>query len=286
VSVLKLERLSESVQEAAGFLRSRLGVRASLRVGLVLGSGLGSYADRFTDPIAIEYREIPHFAMSQVVGHAGRLVIGERHGATCAVMQGRVHYFEGHSAATVAFPVRVLIALGARELIITNAAGGIGHGPGTLMLIEDHINLLPDNPLRGGNDERLGPRFPDMTHAYCPKLRELARVVAAELGIALAEGVYAAVPGPSYETPAEIRMLKTMGADAVGMSTVPEVIAANHMGARVLGISCITNLAAGLSDRALCHDEVTETAARVRSRFEGLLDGIVAKLADSGRGAA
>jgi purine-nucleoside phosphorylase len=273
------ERLVERVEEAAGFLRSRLGGRAPVRVGLVLGSGLGSFAERLEKAVSIDYREIPHFPVSGVVGHPGRLVIGERHGLVCAAMQGRVHYFEGHSTATVTFPTRTLIALGARDLVITNAAGGLGHAPGTLMLISDHINLLPENPLRGANDDRLGPRFPDMTQAYHPELRELARASAAEIGLTLAEGVYAGLSGPSYETPAEIRMLKLLGADAVGMSTVAEVIVANHMGARVLGISCITNLAAGLSEHPLSHDEVTATAARVRVAFEGLLDAILKRLA-------
>jgi purine-nucleoside phosphorylase len=215
-----------------------------------------------------------------VVGHAGRLVIGERRGVTCAAMQGRVHFYEGHPAHVVAYPIRTLISLGCKTIVVTNAAGGLRHAPGTLMLIRDHLNLIPDSPLRGPNDDRLGPRFPDMTRAYDPELRALARQAAAELGVVLPEGVYAALPGPAYETPAEIRMLDAIGADAAGMSTAPETIAAVHMGARVLGISCITNHAAGTGGGApLSHAEVTETAARVRTTFVALLDAILGRLA-------
>jgi purine-nucleoside phosphorylase len=199
-------------------------------------------------------------------------------------MQGRIHMYEGHSAAQVAYPARVLIALGAKVLIVTNAAGGINPSwePGTLMLIRDHISLLGDHPLRGPNDERLGPRFPDMTHAYSEDLRTLAKRAAASAGVALSEGVYVAMPGPSYETPAEVTMLQRMGADAAGMSTVPEVIAARHMGARVIGISCITNQAAGITGEALSHEEVTATANRVRSTFERLIDAILSELVARG----
>jgi purine-nucleoside phosphorylase len=272
--------LYDRLAEAAGHVRERIGARRPT-VGLVLGSGLGGFADRLADPVTIDYAGIPHFPVSTVHGHAGRLVVGERSGVTCVAMQGRVHYYEGHPAATLVFPLRTLITLGARTLIVTNAAGGIRAdlAPGTLMLIRDHINLLPDHPLRGANDDRIGPRFPDMTAAYAPALRELARRAAAPLGLTLAEGVYAALSGPTYETPAEVAMLRALGADATGMSTVPEVIAANHMGARVLGISCITNKAAGMSDQPLSHDEVTETAARIRDQFEGLLERILALLA-------
>lgn len=254
------------------------------RVGLILGSGLGGYAGGLADAVTIDYRDIPGFAASGVHGHQGKLILGTRHGVPCVAMAGRVHVYEGHSAAAAAFPARVLIALGARTLIITNAAGGINPDwpPGTLMLIRDHIDLLRDHPLRGPNDDRVGPRFPDMTTAYAPALRELAREVAARAGIELREGVYVAMPGPTYETPAEVRMLRTMGADATGMSTVPEVIVAAHMGARVLGLSCITNLAAGITGAALSHDEVTETAARVRTTFEHLLDGILTELGKQG----
>jgi len=204
-------------------------------------------------------------------------VIGQRKGARCIAMQGRVHLYEGYSARDVAFPTRVMVKLGAKIIIVTNAAGGVNPRwrPGTLMLIRDHIDLLRDHALRGPNDDRLGPRFPDMTHTYAPELRELARAAATKAGIALAEGVYCAMPGPTYETPAEVRMLQLLGGHATGMSTVPEVVAARHMGARVLGISCITNQAAGITGQPLSHEEVTETASRVRATFEQLLDGIM-----------
>lgn len=274
--------LYERVQEAAQAIRTRTPVVP--QVGLILGSGLGGFADRLEDATAIDYGDIPHFPRSHVVGHKGRLVLGTRGGARCVAMQGRVHLYEGHSAQTVAFPARVLIALGAKVVIVTNAAGGLDPtwAPGTLMLIRDHINFLPDHPLRGPNDERFGPRFPDMTTAYAPELRALVKQVAARAGIALAEGVYVASTGPTYETPAEVKMLRGFGADATGMSTVPEVIVARHMGARVIGISCITNHAAGITGHALSHDEVTETATRVRATFEGLLDGILGALVTGG----
>jgi len=250
------------------------------QIGLILGSGLGGYADKLTNPTSIDYADIPHFPRSHVQGHAGKLVLGTRNGARCVAMQGRVHMYEGHDAATVAFPARVLIALGAKVLIITNAAGGLEPSwpPGTLMLIRDHIDMLRDHALRGPNDDRLGPRFPDMTRAYAPELRELVKGVAAAKHIPLAEGVYVAMPGPCYETPAEVRMLQGLGADATGMSTVPEVVVARHMGARVIGISCITNQAAGITGAELSHAEVTETANRVRTTFETLLDGILEAL--------
>jgi purine-nucleoside phosphorylase len=253
-------------------------------VGLILGSGLGAWADRLEQPTAIPYTEIPHFPRSTVQGHQGRLVIGKRGGVRCVAMQGRVHMYEGHSAATVAFPARVLIALGAKIVIVTNAAGGLNPAwrPGTLMLIRDHLDQLRDHALRGPNDDRLGPRFPDMTHAYAPELRALAKDAATHAGILLEEGVYVAMPGPTYETPAEVQMLQRLGADATGMSTVPEVCVARHMGARVIGISCITNHAAGITGEPLSHDEVTETATRVRATFEALLDGILGRLATTG----
>lgn len=269
----------ERVQEAVAAIGKRIGGRAP-QVGLILGSGLGAYADDFDPRVVIPYSEIPHFPVSTVSGHAGALVVGTRGGMICAAMSGRVHIYEGHSAATVAFGTRVLIALGARTLIITNAAGGLRDQPGTLMLIADHINWMPDHPLRGPNDDRFGTRFPDMSAAYSPALRELARAAAARIGVAVTEGVYLAGGGPSYETPAEIRMYGRLGADAVGMSTVPEVIAARHMGASVLGISCITNWAAGISEQPLSHDEVEQTAAQVRPRFRALLDEILSSMKD------
>jgi purine-nucleoside phosphorylase len=273
-----LPSLYDRVHAAVRAVRAHSSVAPE--IGLILGSGLGGFADGFARASSLDYGDIPHFPRSHVVGHKGRLVLGERAGARCVAMQGRVHLYEGHSAQTVAFPARVLIALGARIVIVTNSAGGINPAwpAGTLMLIRDHIDLLRDHALRGPNDERLGPRFPDMTAAYAPELRDLARGVAAAAGIELAEGVYAAMPGPTYETPAEIRMLQRLGADAVGMSTVPEVCVARHMGAQVIGISCITNQAAGISGHALSHDEVTTTAARVRGTFEALLDAILGAL--------
>ncbi len=282
--------LYEAIEAARRVVAERLNVAAgdqpphAPRVGLILGSGLGSYANGLDNPVTIDYADIPGFAASTVHGHQGKLVIGTRAKVPCVAMAGRIHVYEGHSAAAAAFPARVLIALGARTLIITNAAGGINPEwpAGTLMMIRDHIDLLRDHPLRGPNDDRVGPRFPDMTNAYSPELRALARSVADRAGIALREGVYVAMPGPTYETPAEVRMLRTLGADATGMSTVPEVIVANHMGASVLGISCITNLAAGITGAALSHDEVTETATRVRGTFEHLLDGVLAELATRG----
>ena len=271
--------LHDRIRDAVDAVRERTGDRRPT-VGLILGSGLGGFADQLEDAVRVPYGELPGFPVSTVVGHAGTLVVGGMSGVTCVAMQGRVHYYEGHSAATVAFPARVLVALGARTLVVTNAAGGVNASfePGTLMLIRDHLNLLGDNPLRGENDDRLGPRFPDMTTAYPAALRSLAREASAELGVTLAEGVYASMSGPTYETPAEVRMLATLGADATGMSTVPEVIVANHMGARVLGISCITNKAAGITGEALSHEEVTETAARIRDTFQGLLRGIIGRL--------
>jgi len=275
--------LYDRVQAAASVVRAAIGDRAP-KVGLILGSGLGGFAERLGDSVAIDYATIPGFPVSKVQGHAGRLVVGERGGAMCVAMQGRTHLYEGHSAAEIAFPARVLVALGARVLVVTNAAGGLNPtwAPGTLMLIRDHIDLLRDHPLRGPNDDRLGPRFPDMTRAYAPELRALVKDVAVAQRIALEEGVYVAMPGPTYETPAEVKMLQLLGADATGMSTVPEVIVARHMGARTIGISCITNQAAGITGAPLSHAEVTETATRVRSTFEGLLDGILATLVEHG----
>ncbi len=276
------DTLYDRVHAAAQAVRGRSAVLP--KVGLILGSGLGGYADGFAKSVAIPYGDIPHFPVSHIQGHKGRLVIGERGGTCCVAMQGRVHMYEGHSAATVAFPARVLVALGARVIIVTNAAGGLNPtwSPGTLMLIRDHIDMLRDHALRGPNDERLGPRFPDMTKAYAPELRTHVKQAAAAARIPLEEGVYVAMPGPTYETPAEVQMLQRLGADATGMSTVPEVCVARHMGARVIGISCITNQAAGISGHELSHDEVTETANRVRTTFESLLDTILATLVAKG----
>jgi purine-nucleoside phosphorylase len=273
----------DDVQAAAAAVRAK--VKTPPQVGLILGSGLGAYADKLANATRIDYGEIPGFPQSKIAGHKGCLVLGERAGAQCVAMQGRVHMYEGHSAATVAFPARVLVALGAKILIITNAAGGLNAhwNPGTLMLIRDHIDMLRDHALRGPNDDRLGPRFPDMTHAYATDLRLLAKEAAAGANVKLEEGVYVAMPGPTYETPAEVKMLQTVGADATGMSTVPEVVVARHMGAQVIGISCITNHAAGITGHELSHTEVTETAARVRSTFETLLDAILGALVERGK---
>jgi purine-nucleoside phosphorylase len=243
------------------------------KVGVILGSGLGAFADGLEDKRAIAYSELPHFPRSSVQGHAGRLVLGNVGGEPVVAMQGRVHFYEGYPPAQVAFPARVLCRLGIRTLVVTNAAGSINlaYRPGDLMAITDHLNMSGFNPLNGPNDDRLGPRFPDMSHAYDPELTRALAGCAKSAGIELKQGVYAMVPGPSYETPAEIRMLRGLGADAVGMSTVPEVIAANHMGVKVVGVSCLTNLAAGIGDKPLTHEEVGETAARVRDVFCKLL---------------
>jgi purine-nucleoside phosphorylase len=274
--------LFDRVQAAAAAVRAK--TKVVPQVGLILGSGLGAFADKLSNATKIDYGELPGFPRSHVQGHAGRLVIGETQGVQCVAMQGRVHMYEGHSAETVSFPARVLVTLGAKVLIITNAAGGINASwtPGTLMLIKDHIDMLRDHALRGPNDERFGPRFPDMTKAYAPELRQLVLDAAKAQNIALQTGVYVAMPGPTYETPAEVQMLQRMGADATGMSTVPEVVVARHMGARVIGISCITNQAAGISGHELSHAEVTETATRVRATFERLLETILSTLAARG----
>ena len=250
------------------------------RIGLVLGSGLGAFADSLTDATRIPYTDIPSFPQSTAIGHAGRLVIGKAGEIAVAAMQGRVHLYEGYSAQQVAFPMRVLARMGIKALILTNAAGGInlGYSQGALVLIRDHVNLQGTNPLVGPNDDRFGVRFPDMTHAYCGEYRQAAREEGSKLGIILHEGVYAALLGPSYETPAEIEYLRRIGADLVGMSTVAEVIAARHMGLNVLAISCVTNMAAGILPQKLVHEEVLETGARVRDTLVKLLTAVVPQL--------
>lgn len=270
------------VRAAAAYLAERVPLRP--KVGLILGSGLGQLADRIEDAVAVPYGDIPHFQASTVAGHRGRLVAGRLAGTAVWAMQGRVHYYEGYSMADVVRPVRVMRELGVTTLVVTNAAGGLNPAfrPGDLMLITDHINFFGTNPLIGPNEDAFGPRFPDMTNAYDPELRALAKAVAAEAGLPLQEGVYLGLSGPSFETPAEIRAFRILGADAVGMSTVPEVIAARHMGVRVLGISCITNLAAGLQTEPLSHEEVMETTARAAGNFARLVTGIVARLGDEG----
>lgn len=251
------------------------------KIGLVLGSGLGAFADSLSDATRIPYAEIPSFPHSTAIGHAGQLVIGNAGNVPVAAMQGRVHQYEGYSAQQVAFPIRVFGRMGITSVILTNAAGGInlGYSQGALVLIRDHINLQGTNPLVGPNDDRLGLRFPDMTHAYSRTFREIAREEAARLSILLHEGIYAAMLGPSYETPAEIEYLRRVGADLVGMSTVAEVIAARHMGLHVLAISCVTNMAAGIIDQPLSHAEVMETGERVRSTFEALLKAVLPRVA-------
>ncbi len=249
-------------------------------LGLILGSGFGSFADSFQQKTAIPFSHLPHFPASTVPGHSGNLILGFVEGVPIAALQGRVHLYEGYPLAEVAFPVRVLGALGIRQLIVTNAAGGIhtDFRPGDLMLITDHINMMGDNPLVGPNIDALGPRFPDMSEAYDLAMRNVAHEAAREKGMELREGVYIGLRGPSYETPAEIRMCRLLGADAVGMSTVPEVIVANHMGVRVLGISCITNMAAGILSQKLTHDEVVDTAQKVSAKFQSLLCAIIPRL--------
>jgi purine-nucleoside phosphorylase len=268
----------DRITETAEWLRGR-GFGGG-QVGLVLGSGLGPFADTMADRFSVDYSEIPNFPASHVIGHAGRLVGGTVHGRRVLALSGRVHFYEGHDLRTVTFAVRVLSRLGVRTLILTNAAGGINIAftEGALMVIDDHLNLLCSNPLVGPQDDRLGSRFPDMTEVYSRRLRVLADETARSIGLTVQHGVYIAVHGPSYETPAEIRAFRTLGADAVGMSTVPEAIVARHMNMEVLGISCITNMASGVLPQPLHHDEVMKTAERVRSQFAALLEGIIGRL--------
>jgi purine-nucleoside phosphorylase len=266
------------VEAAAAAIRSRCG--ALPETAVVLGSGLGDFADTLLDGVAVPYGDLPHWPAANVVGHAGRLVIGNVQGRRIAALSGRAHYYEGHDLPTVVFGTRVMARLGVKRIVLTNAAGGIntGFAQGALMVIDDHINMLGSNPLVGPNDDRFGPRFPDMSEVYSARLRRIADEAAKARGIPLAHGVYVAVHGPSYETPAEIRFFRTIGADAIGMSTVPEAIAARHMGVEVLGISCITNMAAGVLPQPLVHDEVMETARRVRGSFISLIEGILERV--------
>jgi purine-nucleoside phosphorylase len=268
-------------EAAARFILKKTKLRP--KIALVLGSGLGAFADEFAKPTRIPYTKIPHFPRSTAIGHAGQLVLGEVDGIAVAGMQGRVHFYEGYSIQEVVFPIRVFQRMGVQAVILTNAAGGIKHEftQGRLVVISDHINLQGANPLIGPNIDKFGPRFPDLTRAYDKEFRELTHAEGKRLKIDLGEGVYAAVSGPSYETPAEIRFLRTTGADLVGMSTVPEVIAARHSGIRVLGISCVTNAAAGILDQPLNHLEVLETAERVKTQFIGLLRAVIPRIAAS-----
>lgn len=266
------------VNEAATFIASKSSIRPE--IGLILGSGLDVMGDRMENAVRMPYASIPHFPQSTVAGHAGEWVQGVLEGRPAVIMRGRFHLYEGYTPQQVALPIRVMKALGVRTLVVTNAAGGINADlrPGDLMLIADHLNLTGLNPLVGPNEYAFGPRFPDMSEPYSRRLRQQARDTAAQLGIALHEGVYAGLLGPSYETPAEIRMLRTLGADAVGMSTVTEVTAARHAGLEVLGISCISNMAAGMLDKPLSHEEVLETSERVKETFLSLLLALVPKL--------
>lgn len=265
-----------TLDEAASFVRSRPGFREP-KVGVVLGSGLGAWADSLSQPVVTPYAEIPHMPRSAVIGHAGNLVLGDAGDIPVVCLQGRAHAYEGHGLSKVVFGARLLARLGCHVVLLTNAAGGLRRSftPGDLMLIGDHLNLMGGNPLAGPNIAELGPRFPDLTEAYDVRLRALAKEAASAAGVDLAEGIYAALLGPSYETPAEIDMLRRLGADAVGMSTVPEVIALRHMGVAVGAVSCITNLAAGMTRHKLDHAEVETTARAARARFVALLSGWV-----------
>jgi len=271
----------ERAELAGEFISSQTSLKPE--IALVLGSGLGAFADEFSSATKIPYAEIPYFPRSTAIGHAGTLVVGKVGKIPVCGMQGRVHLYEGYSVKDVAFPIRVFARMGVKAVILTNAAGGIKREfvQGKLVVIKDHINLQGANPLSGANEERFGPRFPDMSSAYDHRFREMAVGEGNRLGIGMYEGVYAALPGPSYETPAEIRYLRTIGADLVGMSTVPEVIAARHSGIRVLGISCVTNAAAGILDQPLDHKEVLETAERVKGQFIGLLKAVIPRIADA-----
>jgi purine-nucleoside phosphorylase len=268
----------DHVKEAADAVRALSAVIP--QVAIVLGSGLGDFVSSLQVAVSTPYERIAHWPAANVIGHDGRLVIGELRGHRVAALAGRSHAYEGHDLQTVTFGVRVLGLLGVKVLILTNAAGGVntGFASGALMVIDDHINLMGENPLAGPNDERFGPRFPDMTEVYSSRLRAVADAAGAAAGLSLRHGVYAALKGPSYETPAEIRYLRIIGADAVGMSTVPEAIVARHMGIEVLGISCISNMAAGVLPQPLNHDDVMATTRRVRGQFSALLEGIVERL--------
>jgi purine-nucleoside phosphorylase len=268
----------DKVKAAADAVRAK--VAAAPQIGIVLGSGLGDFANALTESVSMRYADLPHWPASNVVGHDGRLVVGTAKGKTVAALAGRSHAYEGHDLQTTTFAIRVLGLLGVKTLILTNAAGGVntGFSQGALMIIDDHINLIGDNPLVGPNDDRFGPRFPDMTEVYSARLRKIADEAGRAVKLLLPHGAYVALLGPSYETPAEIRYLRAIGADAVGMSTVPEAIVARHMGLEVLGISCITNMAAGVLPQPLDHAEVMETTRRVRGEFIALLEAILERL--------
>ncbi|MDU0154174.1 purine nucleoside phosphorylase I, inosine and guanosine-specific [Bacillus cabrialesii] len=269
--------MKDRIERAAAFIKQNL--PESPKIGLILGSGLGILADEIENPVKLKYEDIPEFPVSTVEGHAGQLVLGTLEGVSVIAMQGRFHFYEGYSMEKVTFPVRVMKALGVEALIVTNAAGGVNteFRAGDLMIITDHINFMGTNPLIGPNEADFGARFPDMSSAYDKDLSSMAEKLAKNLNIPIQKGVYTAVTGPSYETPAEVRFLRTMGSDAVGMSTVPEVIVANHAGMRVLGISCISNAAAGILDQPLSHDEVMEVTEKVKAGFLQLVKAVVAQ---------
>ena len=273
-----MSELLVQMEEARAAIAARSAVQP--KVGLILGSGLGDLADQIEDAVRIPYSEIPHFPVSTVVGHAGQLVLGTLRGQPVVAMQGRIHYYEGYSMQQVTFPTRVLKALGIETLIVTCACGGLNPAfvAGDLMIIVDHINMMGEDPLRGHNEESLGPRFPAMVGAYTPELREVAAGVAQELGFELRRGVYSPISGPCYNTTAELRMLRMLGSDAVGMSTVPEVVTAAHMGVKVLGIACITDMALPDSPIHLTHEQVMETANRTKPRFQNLIQGVLERL--------
>lgn len=273
-----MKNLKLKINESAQYIKSKLNLVPE--IGLILGSGLGVLADEIENKVVIKYEEIPNFPVSTVEGHAGQLVVGNLEGKTVIAMQGRFHYYEGYSMQEATFPIRVMKALGVNTAVVTNAAGGVNKNfvPGDLMIITDHINFSGNNPLIGPNDNELGVRFPDMSRAYTPELVKLAEDAAKEFGIKIKKGVYTFMTGPSYETPAEIRMLQTIGSDAVGMSTVPEVIIASHSNMNVLGISCITNMAAGILDQPLNHEEVIETTQKVKSEFIKLIRSSLKKM--------
>ena len=270
----------ERAAEAARYINAKAQGRAP-RVAIVLGSGLGGVADAISDPVEIPYDEIPHFPVSTVDGHAGKLIIGSCGGSEVVAMKGRFHFYEGYPMDQVTLPVRTFALMGIRSLVLTNAAGGAAPGlsAGDLMLITDHINMMGHNPLLGPNDDRFGPRFPDMTAVYTPAYTDAARELARGMGIELAEGVYLALSGPTYETPAEVRMLRGLGADALGMSTVPEAIVARHCGMKIVAFSCITNVAAGLADQEINHDEVMEVGKRAGEQLSRLIIGLLPRLA-------
>jgi purine-nucleoside phosphorylase len=272
------DTLYERVEHAARAIRARWNQEP--RVALVLGSGLGAFADDLQDSVAMSYQDVPGFARSTVEGHEGRLVMGMIESVPVVVMQGRFHSYEGYSLGEVVFPIRTFGLLGVKSLVLTNAAGGINVGfhQGALMIINDHLNLMCANPLRGPNDERFGQRFPDMSEVYARDYQEIAVEESHNMRLELRRGIYAALSGPSYETPAEVRLLRTLGADAVGMSTVPEAIVARQMGIKVLGISCITNMAAGVIGEPINHEEVVETGARVHETFKELLRRVIPRL--------